>query len=109
MQEGKKPKFRKLAEGEDLVTQGDTGEELFLLLDGVLTVLVDGEEVAEVGPGSILGERAGIEGGVRTSTLRAMTPVRVAIAHLSDLQPDVLEDLSTHHRREDAVTAAQDG
>jgi hypothetical protein len=109
MQDGKKPKFRKVATGEDLVTQGEPGAELFLLLDGVLTVLVDGEEVAEVGPGSILGERAGVEGGIRTSTLRARTPVRVAIAHLSDLQPDVLEDLSTHHRREDAVTAAQDG
>jgi hypothetical protein len=108
MQDGKKPKFRKLETGEDLVTQGEPGAELFLLLDGVLTVLVDGEEVAEVGPGSILGERAGIEGGIRTSTLRARTPVRVAIAHLSDLQSDVLEDLSTHHRREEAVTAAQE-
>jgi len=109
MQDGRKPKFQKLAPGDDLVTQGEPGAELFLLLDGVLTVLVDDEEVAEVGPGSILGERAGIEGGIRTSTLRARTPVRVAIAHESDLQPDVLEDLSTHHRREDAVTVARDG
>jgi hypothetical protein len=109
MQDGRKPKFRKLAAGEDLVTQGEPGEDLFLLLDGVLTVVVDGGEVAEVGPGSILGERAVVEGGIRTSTLRARTPVRVAIARSSDLQPDVLEDLSTHHRREDAVTANQDG
>ena len=108
MQDGKKPEFRKLATGEDLVTQGDPGAELFLLLDGVLTVVVDGEEVAEVGPGSILGERAAIEGGIRTSTLRARTPVRVAIAPSSDLQPDVLENLASHHRREDAATAGRD-
>ena len=105
MQEGKKPKFRKLAEGEDLVTQGDTGEELFLLLDGVLSVEVDGEAVAEVGPGSILGERAAIEGGMRTSTLRTTTPVRVAVASSSDLRSEVLEELATQHRREDARTS----
>jgi hypothetical protein len=103
MQEGKKPKFRKLDEGDELTTQGDSGEELFLLLDGVLSVLVDGEAVAEVGPGSILGERAAVEGGIRTSTLRASTPVRVAVARSMDLQPDVLEELATQHRREDDV------
>ena len=107
MQDGQKPRFLKLAEGEDLVTQGDPGAEIFLLLDGVFTVVVDGEAIAEVGPGAILGERAAIEGGIRTSTLRTRTPVRVAVAHSSDLQPDVLEDLATRHRREDAVTAGR--
>lgn len=102
MQDGKRPKFRKVAEGEDLVTQGDSGKELFLLLDGVLSVLVNGEPVAEVGPGSILGERAVVEGGIRTSTLRATTPVRVAVASSSDLREEVLEELATQHRREEA-------
>src|SRR3712207_7684612 len=41
----------------DLTQQGEEGSELFLLLDGVLTVEVDGESLAEVGPGAILGER----------------------------------------------------
>jgi hypothetical protein len=109
MQEGKKPKFRKLAEGDELTTQGDSGDELFLLLDGVLSVLVDGEAVAEVGPGSILGERAAVEGGIRTSTLLASTPVRVAVARSTDLQPAVLEELATQHRREDDVKAETRG
>lgn len=102
MQDGKRPKFRKVAEGEDLVTQGDSGKELFLLLDGVLSVLVNGEPVAEVGPGSMLGERAVVEGGIRTSTLRATTPVRVAVASSSDLREEILEELATQHRREEA-------
>ena len=33
--------------------------------------------VAEVGPGAILGERAAVEGGPRTATLRAVTPCRL--------------------------------
>jgi hypothetical protein len=101
MQAGKKPRFRKLAEGEELITQGESGNDLFLLLDGVLSVIVDGDAVAEVGPGSILGERAAVEGGIRTSTLKATTPVRVAVASSLDLRPDVLKELATQHRREE--------
>ena len=37
-----------------LTEQGDEGNELYLL-DGVLAVEVDGETVAEIGPGAILG------------------------------------------------------
>ena len=47
--------------GATLVEQGTEGDDLFVLLDGVLDVEVDGETVAEVGPGAILGERAAIE------------------------------------------------
>ncbi len=101
MRSGAKPKFRRLSEGSTLVRQGDEGHELFLLLDGVLTVEVDGAAIAEVGPGSILGERAVIEGGTRTSTLRAATPVKVAVASASEIKPETLAELATHHRREE--------
>ena len=102
MREGKKPKIHKVAEGDQLVRQGEPGEELYLLLDGVLTVDVDGDAVAEVGPGSILGERSVVEHGLRTSTLTARTPAKVAIVDGSDIRPEALHELTTHHRREDA-------
>ena len=105
MRDGKKPKIRKIAEGEHLVRQGEPGEELFLLLDGVLTVDVDGEAVAEVGPGSILGERSVVEHGLRTSTLTARTAVKVAIADADDIRPEALHELTSHHRREDGTSA----
>jgi hypothetical protein len=70
---------RTLEEGEALVEQGTPGDDLYLLLDGVLGVEVDGEQVAEMGPGTMLGERAALEGGARTATLRALTPCRVAV------------------------------
>src|SRR6266576_1311495 len=47
---GASPKRRKLEADETLVEQGESGNELYLLLDGVLTVEFDGEEVAEIGP-----------------------------------------------------------
>jgi hypothetical protein len=104
MREGKKPEIRKLKAGDTLIDQGDPGSEMFLLLDGVLSVEVDGDAVAEVGPGSILGERALIEDGTRTSTLRATTPITVAVAAAPDIQPAVLEELATGHRRESAAS-----
>jgi len=88
---------RQLEPGEALVEQGDPGDELFLLLDGVLAVVVDGDEVGEIGPGAIFGERASLEGGVRTATLNARTRCRVAVvpSELVDLQE--LEDLAATH------------
>ena len=100
MREGRKPKFLKLSAGEALVEQGDPGAELYLLLDGMLSVAVDGEVIAEVGPGSILGERSLIEGGARTSTLRAVTPAKVAVTHGDDIEESVLLDVAAGHRRE---------
>jgi len=60
------------------VRQGQTGSDLYLVLDGVIRVDRDGAQRAEYGPGAILGERAHLETGVRTSTLVAVTPCRVA-------------------------------
>jgi hypothetical protein len=101
MRGGEKPKVRKVKEGAVLVEQGQLGHELYLLLDGVLSVEVDGEPVAELGPGAVLGERAILEGGRRTSTLRALTPVRVAVADAAQLELDQLREVSEGHRREE--------
>jgi len=101
MRGGSKPQVRKLAAGSTLVEQGQAGAELFLLLDGVLAVDVDGKPIAEVGPGAILGERALLEGGLRTATLRAVTPCRVAVATASQVSEEALAELARGHRREE--------
>ncbi len=98
---GGRPKIRKVKEGATLVEQGAEGNELFLLLDGVLRVEVGGDRVAEIGPGALLGERAILEGGRRTSTLRAVTPCKVAVAAADALDPGALSEVSRGHRRED--------
>jgi Cyclic nucleotide-binding domain len=100
MRSGAKPKTLTLKAGAALTTQGAEGDELFLLLDGVLAVEVDDQVVAEVGPGAVVGERAVLEGGLRTSTLRALTPVRVAAASADQIEPEVLAGLASGHRRE---------
>jgi CRP-like cAMP-binding protein len=76
------------------------GDELYLLLDGVLAVEVDGEEIAEIGPGAILGERAVLEGGRRTATMRARTRCHVGVFPAEHLDRTALEQLTARHRRE---------
>jgi Cyclic nucleotide-binding domain len=96
-----KPAIRKLKPGTTVTEQGAAGDELFLLLDGVVVVEVDGTEVAEIGPGAVLGERAELEGGTRTSTLRARTACRVAAVPFAAVDRDRLVTLSADHRREE--------
>ena len=102
-----KPKIRAVRQGETLVRQGEEGDTIFLLLDGVLTVEVDGEEVAEIGPGAVLGERAILEGGRRTATLRASTPARVAVAPGDQVDKSALHELVETHRREEDSASHQ--
>lgn len=102
MRGGVKPRISTLAEGRMLVHQGDAGKDLYLLLDGVLAVDVDGQTVAHVGPGAVLGERALLEGGVRTATLTAVTRCRVASVDGSEMDPGLLSELAGGHRREAA-------
>jgi|SRR5580693_3958231 len=97
-----KPAIRRVAAGEALVRQGERGAEIFLLLDGVIRVERDGERLAEYGPGAMLGERAHLEDGLRTSTLAAVTACRVAAVDASQLDRSALQELSGGHHREDA-------
>lgn len=102
MRKGQVPKVHDLADGEVLVEQGQAGGDLFLLLDGILVVEVDGEPLAEVGPGAILGERALLEEGTRTSTLKAVTACKVAVASAAQVDKEALRELAEGHRREEA-------
>jgi hypothetical protein len=89
---------RKLDPGELLVEQGEKSDDLYLLLDGVLNVEVDGDEVAEIGPGAVLGERAVLEGGKRTATLRARTRCRLGVVPAELLDRRSLEGLAAGRR-----------
>lgn len=104
MGEGK-PKVRKLKAGTSLTEQGEEADAIYLLLDGVIQVLVDGEEVANLGPGALIGERAVLEGGRRTATLIAVSPCKVAEARKVELDLDKLAEVSEGHRREEGREA----
>jgi Cyclic nucleotide-binding domain len=99
----RRPKITQLQPDEELVRQGDFGQDVYLVLDGVIRVERDGTRLAEYGPGAMLGERAVLEGGTRTSTLVAVTRCRVASVPAVQLDLSDLAELATGHRREEGV------
>jgi hypothetical protein len=100
MRGGGKPSVSKVAAGKTIVEEGDEGADVFLVLDGVVAVEVAGEPLAQLGPGAVLGERALLESGRRTATLRAATQCRIATIRGEQLDPGMLAELSSGHRRE---------
>jgi hypothetical protein len=103
MRSGVKPKLRVFEAGEFLVRQGERDTDVFLVLNGILRVDVDGRQIAQIGPGAIVGERALLESGIRTATLCALTRCKVAIAQAGQIDPAKLHELSEGHRREESA------
>jgi CRP-like cAMP-binding protein len=63
--------------GAELTEQGRVGQEAFVVLEGRAGVYVGGRQVAEVQPGSVVGEMALIDHRPRSATVRALTPMRL--------------------------------
>src|SRR3712207_5670174 len=55
--------------GTELVSQGDSADRFFILVDGRVRVVRDGTTIAELGPGSFFGEGVLHRGGRRTATV----------------------------------------
>jgi hypothetical protein len=101
MRSGAKPRIRRLRDGGHLTQQGEQADEVFVLLDGILRVDVDGNALAEIGPGAVLGERAILESGHRTASLIAVTKCTVAVADRRSVDMASLQRIADAHRRED--------
>ena len=91
----------------DLLDEGRFPHEFFVILDGTVHVVHDGEQVASLGQGDFLGEIAIIEGLRRTATVVAATPVRAAVMHERDFR-EMCEELPVvdHIRRGVGALAA---
>jgi hypothetical protein len=69
-----------------LVEQGAAGREIYIVLDGLLAVELDGQVISDVGPGAFVGELAALEHDVML--------VSVVPAHLHD-RPRLAAALAT--------------
>ena len=58
-------------------------------------------ELLVMGPGTMLGERASLEGGVRTASLLALSPCRVAVIPSELVAEEQLATLAADRRREE--------
>ena len=84
-----------LPEGREIITEGDTGREFFVLVEGTAEVARGGKKVASIGPGDFFGEIALISRTPRNATITTTSPVRAlvitdrAFRHLLDHSPQI--------------------
>jgi hypothetical protein len=98
---GQKPKPAKVRAGTTIMAEGEAADNIVLVLDGMVQVEVGGAALAELGPGAVLGERASLEQGRRTATVRALTDCRIVSYLAADLSANDLTELVPGHHRED--------
>jgi CRP/FNR family transcriptional regulator, cyclic AMP receptor protein len=88
-------------EGFVLTTEGTPGRECFVIADGKARVTIGGRKVGEVGPGECVGEMALLDGGPRTATVTAESPMNAYVLSVSEFRsllrasPTILSKIAT--------------
>jgi serine/threonine protein phosphatase PrpC len=71
--------------GREIVTEGQPGEELFVVIRGRVSVEKAGVAIAELRAGGHFGEMGLIDNAPRSATVRAIEPTRVMVIARGDL------------------------
>jgi CRP-like cAMP-binding protein len=94
---------RRVPIGALLAKQGEmSGVAFFVIAEGEAAVIVDGTQVATLGPGDYFGELAMISQRARIATVEALTPMRCHTIRFWDFRafakknPDVMWKLLQH-------------
>jgi CRP/FNR family transcriptional regulator, cyclic AMP receptor protein len=70
--------------GQVLARAGEPGDHFFFIIDGAARVEVPPQSHHRVGPGEFFGEMSLLDGGPRSATVLADTPVRLLVVHRRD-------------------------
>jgi CRP-like cAMP-binding protein len=89
---------RHFAGGDELCHQGDAESYGFVIVDGEAAVLVDGQQVATVTKGDVVGELSMLGNGHRTATLRALTSVHALLIEPDEIDSVLSADPSSSQR-----------
>jgi len=72
----------KLPEGWSPIWEDTPADKAYILLSGTVSIRHDGQEIAQLGAGDIVGEAAIMGGTLRTASVVALTPLDAI--HLTD-------------------------
>jgi CRP/FNR family cyclic AMP-dependent transcriptional regulator len=78
--------------GKVLARQGDIGFEVFMLLDGTASITRDGQHLATLTAGDVVGELAVLSGHPRNATVTAETELRILVVTHAGLD-QLLDDI----------------
>lgn len=77
-------------EGKALTREGEHGREFVIVVEGTAGVFKGDEQVAEIGPGSFLGEIGLLYDVPRTATVKALTPMTIDVLNVREFR-DLLD------------------
>ncbi|MDR7481702.1 MAG: cyclic nucleotide-binding domain-containing protein [Armatimonadota bacterium] len=66
-------------QGKRLAAVGQPGHELYVIVEGQATVRLPNGRTVRLGPGEFFGEMSLIDGGPRSATVDAATPMRLLV------------------------------
>jgi CRP-like cAMP-binding protein len=102
-----------LPAGTDLVREGEVGDALFVILEGVAVIRTGDRELGRVSEGDYVGELALLDGEPRAADVVAATDVKIAVLgirmfrtlvrELPDLAEQLLAGLATELRKARAL------
>jgi CRP/FNR family transcriptional regulator, cyclic AMP receptor protein len=88
-----------VAEDQILMKQGDYSTELIAIEEGTAEVIRDGQKIATVGPGDLIGEMGLLSRDLRTASVIATSPMRIIklthweVARMSDDTVDRIKEI----------------
>ena len=93
-----------LPEGWAPISEKTTADKAYVILSGTVSVRQHGKEIAQLGPGDIMGEAAIVNHSLRTASLVALTPLE--LIHFTDDQLSRLNvEMPSFHEALEKVAA----
>jgi len=84
--------------GALIIDQGRVGTECFVILEGLANVFVGDDVVAQIGPGTMVGEMALVEHRPRNASVVAETPMTLVVFDLKAFKT-LLEEMPRVHSK----------
>ena len=87
-------------EGKEIIREGGFSNDFFAIEEGEVRVVKDGEEIATLGPGDVVGEQGLLEGEERSASVIADSVVRALkiehweLARMRKAMPEVVDQLA---------------
>lgn len=98
--------FRRAQPGDVIVQQGSPSDEMFILISGHTVVRAGTHEIAERGPGDVIGEMGFFDGRLRSATVIATQPTELMSIQRWEFDALVQQDWRVGYRILEAVVVA---
>lgn len=98
----------KLPEGWAPIAERTPADKAYIILKGTVSVRHHGEEVAQLGPGDIVGETAIANHSLRTASIVALTPLEL-IHYTAEAVRQLIEEMPSFGTALDRLAAERFG